>query len=162
MNDFHQLKATSLQNQPIHFSDFIGKVVLIVNTASQCKFTYQYESLQALHTKYASQGLVIIAFPCNQFGQQEPGNTQEIKQNCLMNYGVNFLVTEKVDVNGEHTDSVFRYLKSALPGFMTRKVKWNFTKFLIAADGAPLKRYAPFTKPEKLEITIQNALKAIS
>ncbi|MEM5481465.1 glutathione peroxidase [Pseudoalteromonas fuliginea] len=158
MHEFHQLSATSLQGQPINFNDFEGKVVLIVNTASKCGFTYQYESLQALHNKYASQGLVILGFPCNQFGQQEPGGATQIEQGCLINFGVSFLMAAKVDVNGEHAHPVFRYLKSALPGFLTRKIKWNFTKFLIAADGTPIKRYAPFTKPEKLELTIQKAL----
>ncbi|KDC54983.1 glutathione peroxidase [Pseudoalteromonas sp. S3431] len=158
MHEFHQLSATSLQGQPINFNDFEDKVVLIVNTASKCGFTYQYESLQALHNKYASQGLVILGFPCNQFGQQEPGGATQIEQGCLINFGVSFLMAAKVDVNGEHAHPVFRYLKSALPVFLTRKIKWNFTKFLIAADGMPIKRYAPFTKPEKLELTIQKAL----
>jgi len=160
MHPFHQLKTTSLQGQPIDFKEFEGKVVLIVNTASECGFTYQYKSLQALHEKYASQGLVIIGFPCNQFGQQEPGDAEQIAQGCLINYGVSFLIAEKVYVNGQHTDSVFRYLKSVLPGFLTRKIKWNFTKFLINADGSPIKRYAPFTKPEKLEKVIEKALLA--
>lgn len=158
MHKFHQLSATSLQGNTINFSEFAGKVVLIVNTASKCGFTYQYESLQALHNKYASQGLVILGFPCNQFNQQEPGDAQQIEQGCLINYGVNFLMAAKVKVNGEHAHPVFRYLKSTQPGFLTRKIKWNFTKFLIAADGSPIKRYAPFTKPEKLELTIQKAL----
>ena len=95
MQKFHQLSATSLQGQPINFDDFEGKVVLIVNTASKCGFTYQYASLQALHEKYASQGLVIIGFPCNQFGQQEPGDASQIEQVCLINYGVSFLITDK-------------------------------------------------------------------
>jgi glutathione peroxidase len=162
MHEFYQLSTTSLQGQPINFSDFQGKVVLIVNTASNCGFTYQYESLQALHDKYASQGLVVLGFPCNQFGQQEPGDATQIKQGCLINYGVSFLMANKVEVNGEHADPIFRYLKSALPGFITRKIKWNFTKFLIAADGTPIKRYAPYTKPEKLELTIQQALRQAS
>ena len=158
MHEFHQLTATALNGKTINFSDFEGKVVLIVNTASECGFTKQYESLQALHTKYAQAGLVIIGFPCNQFGQQEPGDATQIQQGCLINYGVSFLMAAKVDVNGRHAHPVFRYLKSALSGFLTRKIKWNFTKFLIAPDGTPIKRYAPFTKPEKLESTIQQAL----
>ncbi|MFP3352527.1 glutathione peroxidase [Pseudoalteromonas sp. SIMBA_153] len=160
MHPFHQLKTTSLQGQPIDFKEFEGKVVLIVNTASECGLTYQYQSLQALHEKYASQGLIIIGFPCNQFGQQEPGDAEQIAQGCLINYGVSFLIAEKVNVNGQHTDSVFRYLKSVLPGFLTRKIKWNFTKFLVAADGTPIKRFAPITKPEKLEEVIEKALLA--
>ncbi|MBQ4834460.1 glutathione peroxidase [Pseudoalteromonas sp. MMG010] len=160
MSDFYNLTTHSLHNQPINFSEFVGKVVLIVNTASKCGFTKQYESLQQLHEKYAEQGLVIIGFPCNQFGQQEPGTAEEIKKGCLINYGVSFLMAEKVDVNGDHASPVFRFLKSALPGFLTRKIKWNFTKFLIAADGTPIKRYAPITKPEKLESSIVKALQA--
>lgn len=158
MHPFHKLTATSLQGLPINFNDFEGKVVLIVNTASECGFTNQYKSLQALHDKYASQGLVIIAFPCNQFGKQEPGDATQIEKGCLINYGVSFLVSAKVDVNGKHAHAVFRYLKSILPGFLTKKIKWNFTKFLIAADGTPVKRYAPFIKPEKMELAIQNLL----
>ena len=162
MHEFHQLTATALDGKTINFSDFEGKVVLIVNTASECGFTKQYESLQTLHSKHAKSGLVIIGFPCNQFGQQEPGDATQIQQGCLINYGVSFLMAAKVDVNGRHAHPVFRYLKSALPGFLTRKIKWNFTKFLIAPDGTPIKRYAPFTKPEKLETTIQQALAKLS
>ena len=162
MHEFHQLTATALDGKTINFSDFEGKVVLIVNTASECGFTKQYESLQTLHSKHAKSGLVIIGFPCNQFGQQEPGDATQIQQGCLINYGVSFLMAAKIDVNGRHAHPVFRYLKSALPGFLTRKIKWNFTKFLIAPDGTPIKRYAPFTKPEKLETTIQQALAKLS
>ncbi|WP_372761933.1 glutathione peroxidase [Pseudoalteromonas sp.] len=158
MHPFHQLSATSLHGKTINFSEFAGKVVLIVNTASECGFTYQYQSLQDLHAKYASQGLVILAFPCNQFGQQEPGNAAQIEQQCLINYGVSFLVANKVAVNGEQAHPVFQYLKSVLPGFLTANIKWNFTKFLIAADGSAIKRYAPYIKPEKLELTIKQAL----
>ena len=160
MNDFYHLSATSLQGQNIEFNHFKDKVVLIVNTASQCGFTGQYEGLQALHEKYHSQGLVIIGFPCNQFGKQEPGNATQIKQGCLINYGVNFQIMSKVDVNGEHAHPVFRHLKSELPGFITRKIKWNFTKFLIGKDGRAIKRFAPFTKPEAIEDNIRKALGA--
>jgi glutathione peroxidase len=158
MNDFYQLSATSLQGQQIEFNDFKDKVVLIVNTASQCGFTPQYEGLQTLHEKYHSQGLVIIGFPCNQFGKQEPGDATQIKQGCLINYGVDFQIMGKVDVNGEHAHPVFRHLKSALPGFITRKIKWNFTKFLIGKDGMAIKRFAPFTKPDAIENSIKKAL----
>ncbi|MBE0377320.1 glutathione peroxidase [Pseudoalteromonas prydzensis] len=160
MNDFHQLSATNLQGHTIDFSDFTGKVVLIVNTASKCGFTPQYEGLQQLHEKYAEQGLVIIGFPCNQFGKQEPGSAKEIEQGCLINYGVDFVMMSKVDVNGEHAHPVFRHLKSALPGFITRKIKWNFTKFLVGRDGEAIKRFAPFTKPQQIEGAIIKALKS--
>lgn len=159
MNDFHQLSATNLQGQTFDFSNLEGKVVLIINTASKCGFTPQYEGLQQLHAKYAEQGLVIIGFPCNQFGQQEPGNSKDIEQGCLINYGVDFVMMGKVDVNGEHAHPVFRHLKSALPGFLSRKIKWNFTKFLIGRNGEPIKRFAPFTKPQQIESTIIKALK---
>lgn len=158
MNDFYQLSATTLQGQPYPFDNLTNKVVLIVNTASECGFTGQYEGLQALHEKYAKDGLVILAFPCNQFGKQEPGSAKDIAQGCLVNYGVDFTVMSKVDVNGEHAHSVFRHLKSQLPGFLTRKIKWNFTKFLIGADGQAIKRFAPFTKPQQIESAIVSAL----
>ena len=159
MNDFYQLSASNLQGHTIDFSDFTDKVVLIVNTASKCGFTPQYEGLQQLHEKYAEQGLVIIGFPCNQFGKQEPGSAKDIEQGCLINYGVDFVMMSKVDVNGEHAHSVFRHLKSALPGFLTRKIKWNFTKFLVGRDGKAIKRFAPFTKPQQIEGAIIKALK---
>jgi len=158
MKDFYQLSATSLQGQQVEFNDYKDKVVLIVNTASQCGFTPQYEGLQTLHEKYHSKGLVIIGFPCNQFGKQEPGDATQIKQGCLLNYGVDFQIMSKVDVNGEHAHPVFRHLKSELPGFITRKIKWNFTKFLIGKDGEAIKRFAPFTKPEAIENSIIKAL----
>ncbi|WP_394193225.1 glutathione peroxidase [Pseudoalteromonas atlantica] len=158
MKDFYQLSATSLQGQQVEFNDYKDKVVLIVNTASQCGFTPQYEGLQTLHEKYYSKGLVIIGFPCNQFGKQEPGDATQIKQGCLLNYGVDFQIMSKVDVNGEHAHPVFRHLKSELPGFITRKIKWNFTKFLIGKDGEAIKRFAPFTKPEAIENSIIKAL----
>ncbi|TMN71799.1 glutathione peroxidase [Pseudoalteromonas sp. S1727] len=160
MNDFYQLSATSLQGQSIEFNDFKNKVVLVVNTASQCGFTPQYAGLQALHEKYHQQGLVIIGFPCNQFGKQEPGSATDIEQGCLINYGVDFVMMSKVDVNGEHAHPVFRHLKSALPGFLTRKIKWNFTKFLIGRNGEAIKRFAPFTKPQQIEGAIIKALKS--
>ena len=160
MNDFYQLSASNLQGQSIDFSDFAGKVVLIVNTASKCGFTPQYEGLQQLHAKYADQGLVIIGFPCNQFGKQEPGGAKEIAQGCLINYGVDFVMMSKIDVNGENAHPVFRHLKSALPGFLTRKIKWNFTKFLVGRDGEAVKRFAPFTKPQQIEGAIIKALKS--
>ncbi|MBB1292443.1 glutathione peroxidase [Pseudoalteromonas sp. SR44-5] len=160
MNDFYQLSASNLQGQSIDFSDFAGKVVLIVNTASKCGFTPQYEGLQQLHAKYADQGLVIIGFPCNQFGKQEPGGAKEIAQGCLINYGVDFVMMSKIDVNGENAHPVFRHLKSALPGFLTRKIKWNFTKFLVGRDGEAIKRFAPFTKPQQIEGAIIKALKS--
>ncbi|MGO2010439.1 MAG: glutathione peroxidase [Pseudoalteromonas sp.] len=159
MNDFYQLSTMTLQGQPYEFSDLKNKVVLIVNTASECGFTKQYEGLQTLHKKYAELGLVVLAFPCNQFGKQEPGNADEIAKGCLINYGVDFTVMNKVDVNGEHAHAIFRHLKSQLPGLFTRKIKWNFTKFLIGSDGQAIQRFVPFTKPQQIESAIVKALK---
>lgn len=148
LNSIYDFKINSLQNKSINFKDFEGKVILIVNTASKCGFTPQYTGLQELHEKYGQQGLVIIGFPCNQFGGQEPGGAEEIQENCLVNYGVTFLITEKVDVNGSNATPIFEYLKESLPGmFGTEDVKWNFTKFLIGRNGKPFKRYAPATEP---------------
>ncbi|MBW3694727.1 glutathione peroxidase [Vibrio sp. T187] len=158
MTDFYQFSINSLQNQPINFEDFKGKLVLIVNTASQCGLTPQYEGLQKLHEKYADQGLVIIGFPCNQFRNQEPGDASEISNNCLINYGVDFTITEKIEVNGGNSHPIFVHLKQVLPGMLGSNIKWNFTKFLIGKDGQPIKRFAPITKPEALEPYIQKAL----
>lgn len=158
MTPFHQLTATSLAGKPISMADYGGKVVLVVNTASHCGFTPQYGGLESLYKKYAAKGLVVLGFPCNQFGKQEPGDADEIAQTCYINYGVSFPMFEKVDVNGTATHPVFRYLKNALPGMLGGRIKWNFTKFLIGRDGKPLKRFAPFTTPEKMEAAILAAL----
>lgn len=158
MTHFHQLTATSLRGLPISMADYAGKLVLVVNTASHCGFTPQYAGLEALYKKYAPQGLVVLGFPCNQFGNQEPGGTEEIAQTCHINYGVSFPMFEKVEVNGAATHPVFRYLKHELPGVLGERIKWNFTKFLIGRDGKPLKRFAPFTTPEKMESAILAAL----
>ncbi|MBC8655143.1 glutathione peroxidase, partial [Providencia vermicola] len=145
--------------QLISMTDYAGKVVLVVNTASHCGFTPQYNGLEALYKKFAPQGFVVLGFPCNQFGKQEPGSAEEIAQTCFINYGVSFPIFEKVDVNGSSAHSIFRYLKNELPGLMGSRIKWNFTKFLIGRDGKPLKRFAPFTTPEKMEATIISSLK---
>jgi glutathione peroxidase len=155
---FYDLKATSLQGKPINFSDFKDKVVLIVNTASECGFTYQYEGLQELHEKYADKGLVIIGFPCNQFGNQEPGDASTIQQGCLINYGVDFLISEKADVNGENAHPVYQYLKSKKTGLFGKNIKWNFTKFLINRHGEVEERFAPVTKPQAIAKKIEKLL----
>ena len=159
MTTFHQLNATSLQGQIISMADYAGKLVLVVNTASHCGFTPQYAGLEMLYKKYADQGLVVLGFPCNQFGKQEPGGSEEITQTCRINYGVSFPMFEKVEVNGDAAHPVFRYLKEALPGVLGGRIKWNFTKFLIGRDGKPLKRFAPISTPEKMEAAIVAALK---
>jgi len=158
MMSFYQLTATSLGGQIISMNDYAGKVVLVVNTASQCGFTPQYGGLEALYKKYAAQGLVVLGFPCNQFGKQEPGGADDIAQTCHINYGVSFPIFEKVEVNGNAAHPVFRYLKSELSGVLGGRIKWNFTKFLIGRDGKPLKRFAPITAPEKMEAAIRDAL----
>ncbi|UTF60202.1 glutathione peroxidase [Gilvimarinus sp. DA14] len=159
MAKIHSFSINSLQREPIDFSQFDGKVLLLVNTASKCGFTPQYQGLQELHEKYKDDGLVVIGFPCNQFGEQEPGEADEIKNGCLVNYGVDFLITEKIDVNGPDAHPIFAYIKEACPGLMGNDIKWNFTKFLVARDGAPQRRYAPITKPKKLEGKIKRLLK---
>ncbi|MGK8932541.1 glutathione peroxidase [Pluralibacter gergoviae] len=158
MPPFHQLSALSLDGQPVSMADYAGKVVLVVNTASRCGFTPQYGGLEALYKKYADQGLVVLGFPCNQFGKQEPGGADEIAQTCRVNYGVSFPMFGKVEVNGSAAHPMFRYLKKALPGVLGGRIKWNFTKFLIGRDGKPLRRFAPYTSPEKMEASIAAAL----
>ncbi|WP_312605975.1 glutathione peroxidase [Kosakonia cowanii] len=158
MSNFHQHTATSLSGEPVPMTDYAGKVVLVVNTASHCGFTPQYAGLEMLYQKYAAKGLVVLGFPCNQFGKQEPGSADDIAQTCHINYGVSFPMFEKIEVNGAAAHPLFRYLKKALPGVLGERIKWNFTKFLIGRDGKPIKRFAPFTKPEKMEASIVAAL----
>lgn len=160
MSTFHQLTATSLGGQPVPMADYAGKVVLVVNTASHCGFTPQYAGLETLYQKYAAQGLVVLGFPCNQFGKQEPGSADDIAQTCHISYGVSFPMFAKIEVNGAAAHPLFRYLKKTLPGVLGERIKWNFTKFLIGRDGKPLKRFAPFTKPEKMEAAIVAALES--
>ncbi|GHA66213.1 glutathione peroxidase [Pontibacter akesuensis] len=157
-SEFHQLEAKTLQGQDVQMDAFKGKVVLVVNTASQCGLTPQYEGLEELYRKHKDEGLVILGFPCNQFGNQEPGGRKEIEEGCLINYGVSFPMFDKVDVNGDNAHPVFRYLKSNLGGLFGSRIKWNFTKFLVDADGNPVKRFAPITKPEKIEPYIEKLL----
>jgi len=158
MTTFHQLSATSLRGQHVSMADYAGKLVLVVNTASHCGFTPQYAGLEKLYKKYADRGLVVLGFPCNQFGKQEPGGADDISQTCHINYGVSFPMFEKVEVNGAATHPVFRYLKEELPGVLGGRIKWNFTKFLVGRDGKPLKRFAPISTPEKMEAAILAAL----
>lgn len=159
MSKFYELEATSLQGQPIKMSDYEGKVVLVVNTASKCGFTYQYEGLQKIYDKYKDQGLVILGFPCNQFGEQEKGDSGEIQEFCQINYGVSFQMFEKIEVNGPNTHPVFEFLKHNKKGFLgSEKIKWNFTKFLLNPQGEVVERFGSLTKPEKIEPKIQQLL----
>ena len=140
-------------------SEYQGSVVLIVNTASECGFTSQYEGLEALYQQYKDQGLVILGFPCNQFGQQEKGDNATIGVFCQKNYGVSFPMFAKIEVNGDGAAPLYQQLKSEAPGLLGSKgIKWNFTKFLINRQGKVVKRYAPTTKPEKLKADIESLL----
>ena len=159
MSEFYQFSAKSLQGKMVNMESLKGKTVLVVNTASKCGLTPQYEGLEALYQRYKDKGLVILGFPCNQFANQEPGDEKSISENCLINYGVTFPMFSKIDVNGPATDPLFVYLKSELPGWFGNRIKWNFTKFLIDANGKPVKRFAPFTAPAKIEPYIQQLLK---
>ena len=150
-NAFYSFSAKTLQGTEKRMSVYKGKVVVIVNTASKCGFTPQYAGLEELNRKYSERGLVIIGFPCNQFGSQEPGSSKEISEGCLINYGVSFQMFEKIEVNGTGAHPLYVYLKKQLPGFLGGRIKWNFTKFVIDRNGKPVKRFAPTTKPEKME-----------
>lgn len=159
MSGIHAYSANTLDGREQSLADYAGKVVLIVNTASKCGFTPQYEGLEQLHQEYGPRGLVILGFPCNQFGAQEPGDATEIASFCSLTYQVSFPMFAKVDVNGDHAHPLFRYLKAAKPGLLgTEGIKWNFTKFLIGKDGEVVERYAPATKPEELRAKIEALL----
>ena len=159
MSSIYDFEALSIQGKPAHLSTQRGKVLLIVNTASKCGFTPQYEGLEALYRKYAERGFEVIAFPCNQFGAQEPGNAEEIANFCSLKYDVTFPLMAKIDVNGDKADPLYDWLKAEAPGLMgTKSVKWNFTKFLIDRDGKVVRRYAPTDKPEALERDIEALL----
>lgn len=143
----------------VDLSRYAGRVLLIVNTASKCGFTPQYEGLEALHRRYEEQGLTVLGFPCNQFGAQEPGDAAEIANFCSLTYDVTFPVLAKVDVNGDHAEPLFQWLKAEAPGFLgTKAIKWNFTKFLVNRDGKVVDRYAPTAKPEDLAQDIKGLL----
>ncbi|WP_321346050.1 glutathione peroxidase [uncultured Draconibacterium sp.] len=157
-NNFYQFKATSLQGKEVAMDNYKGKTVLVVNTASKCGLTPQFEGLEKLYKDYKDKGLVILGFPCNQFANQEPGDEKSIAEGCLLNYGVTFPMFSKIDVNGDNAHPIYKYLKKELGGTLGSKIKWNFTKFLIDAEGNPVKRFAPTTKPEKLESHISKLL----
>ena len=150
--------ATTLAGQDQSLSTYAGQVALVVNTASKCGFTPQYAGLEELYEKYADQGLVVLGFPCNQFGQQEPGEADEIEGFCQRNYGVSFPMFAKIDVNGPDAHPLYRWLREEKGGVLGDRIKWNFTKFLIGRDGQVIKRYAPATKPEKIAGDIEAAL----
>ncbi len=157
--NFYSFKALNMQGEEVSMADFSGKVVLVVNTASKCGFTPQFEGLEELYKKYKNQGLVIIGFPSNQFGNQDPGSNQQILEFCQANYGVTFPMFEKTDVNGENEHPIYTYLKNNIPDTEATNIKWNFTKFLIGKDGKPLKRYESRVKPSDIEADIIDLLK---
>jgi len=156
--EFYDFEALDIAGNNVSMSEYKDKVVLIVNTASACGLTPQYEGLEALYKKYQDKGLIILGFPCNQFGAQEPGDEKSISEGCLLNYGVTFKMFSKIDVNGKDAHPLYVYLKDGLSGLLTDAIKWNFSKFLINKDGKPIKRYAPTTTPESLEKDILAAL----
>ena len=161
MTTVYDFSANTLTGKTRTMSDFKGKVLLVVNTASKCGFTPQYAGLEALYKKYKDEGLVVLGFPSNQFGEQEPGPDSEIAEFCEMNYGVSFPMFSKVDVNGDAAHPLFKYLTSSKKGLLgSQAIKWNFTKFLVGRDGKVIERYAPNTKPEELEVDIAKALAA--
>ena len=158
MKTFHTFTATSLQGKEINMSAYKGKVVLVVNTASKCGLTPQYEGLENLYEKFKDKGLVILGFPCNQFANQEPGTAKDISEGCLINYGVTFPMFAKIDVNGSHAHPLFNHLKNAKSGLLGPSIKWNFTKFLVDRSGRVVERYAPTATPEGLRKEIEALL----
>jgi glutathione peroxidase-family protein/uncharacterized membrane protein len=155
----YDFEANSLSGKKHDLSTYHGKTILIVNTASKCGLTPQYEGLENLYQKYKDKGLVILGFPCNQFGKQEKGTSEDIKEFCQINYGVTFPMFEKIEVNGKNAHPIFRFLKSSLPGtILGDRINWNFTKFVVDKNGIPAKRFAPTTKPEAMEKYIEQII----
>ncbi|GAL99491.1 glutathione peroxidase [Sphingomonas parapaucimobilis] len=160
MSGITDFTVKAADGQALDMATFEGRALLIVNTASKCGFTPQYEGLEALHRRYEGQGLTVLGFPCNQFGAQEPGDAAEIANFCSLTYDVSFPVMAKVDVNGDDADPLFQWLKAQAPGVLgTKAIKWNFTKFLVDRDGQVVARYAPTTKPEDLVKDIEARLR---
>ena len=159
MSSVYDFSALDIHGQTVKLEQFRGKPLLIVNTASACGFTPQFAGLQALHEAYADKGLVVLGFPCNQFGGQDPKSNDEIEQFCQLNYGVNFRMMEKIEVNGAGAHPLYQWLKGEKPGVLgTEGIKWNFTKFLVGKDGQVLKRYAPTDSPASIAKDIEKLL----
>lgn len=159
MNDIHGFTARGIDGETVALERFRGKVLLIVNVASRCGFTPQYRGLEALYRAHAGQGLVVLGFPCNQFGHQEPGDEAAIQSFCSLTYEVSFPMFARIEVNGSNAHPLYRHLKKQAPGLLgSTAVKWNFTKFLVGRDGTVLRRYAPTDTPEKIEADIVAAL----
>ena len=159
MSSMYDFSANSIQGKSVNLKQYQGKAMLIVNTASACGFTPQFGGLEQLHKTYAAKGLVVLGFPCNQFGAQDSGSNGEIAEFCQMNYGVSFAMMETIDVNGSGAHPLYQWLSAEAPGLLGSKaIKWNFTKFLVGKDGAVIKRYAPPDKPESMAQDIEAAL----
>jgi glutathione peroxidase len=159
MTSLYDITVDDIHGKPVKLSRYKGKVLLIVNTASECGFTPQYKGLERLYGKLHDKGLEVLGFPCNQFGAQEPGSEKEIEQFCELNYGVTFPMFAKVDVNGANASPLYRHLKSAKKGLLgSEAIKWNFTKFLVDRDGNVVERYAPNTEPKDIEPDVAKLL----
>jgi len=157
----YEFEAQTIDGKTVSLSDFKGRVMLVVNTASKCGFTPQFDGLEALWKQYADQGLVILGFPCNQFGAQDPGSADEIASFCQLNYGVTFPMMAKVEVNGPQAHPLYKWLVKEAPGLLgTQAIKWNFTKFLLGRDGHVIKRYGSIDTPKALATDIERALAA--
>jgi len=155
----YDFQAQSIDGQPVALEQFRGKPLLIVNTASACGFTPQFGGLEELHQSYGARGLVVLGFPCNQFGNQDPGSNEDIASFCQLNFGVTFPMMEKIDVNGPEAHPLYLWLAAEAPGLLgSKSIKWNFTKFLVGKDGSVLRRYAPQDAPAKLSADIEAAL----
>ena len=161
MTSVYDFQTKQINGQPLALSEFSGRVLLIVNTASACGFTPQFAGLETLHKTYGERGLAVLGFPCNQFGGQDPASNDKIAEFCQLNYGVSFPMMAKVEVNGSAAHPLYQWLCAEAPGLLgTKAIKWNFTKFLVAKDGQVLKRYAPTDKPASLSQDIEAALAA--
>ncbi|MBU3072126.1 glutathione peroxidase [Clostridium estertheticum] len=157
--NFYDFSAKEMDGQDIKMEEYKGKVVLVVNTASKCGLTPQFEGLEKLYNEYKDQGFEILGFPCNQFAKQDSGSNEEIQQFCLINYGVSFTMFEKINVNGQNAHPLYKYLKNEEKGFLGKEIKWNFTKFLINTKGEVIKRYAPTVLPLNIKTDIEDLLK---
>jgi glutathione peroxidase len=161
MSSIHDFEAQQIDGKDMSLSQFTGKVMLIVNTASKCGFTPQFGGLEELHKSYAGKGLVVLGFPCNQFGSQDPGADGEIAEFCQVNYGVSFPMMGKIDVNGPAAHPLYKWLSAEAPGLLgSKSIKWNFTKFLVGKDGQVIRRYAPTDKPADMTKDVEAALAA--
>ncbi|MDY2632227.1 MULTISPECIES: glutathione peroxidase [unclassified Clostridium] len=156
--NFYDFKANDINGKEVNMNNYKGKIVLVVNTASKCGFTPQLKDLEDLYKEYKDSGVEILGFPCNQFLNQEPGDNNEVKNFCQINYGVTFNMFEKIDVNGSNAHPIYKYLKDQEKGILTKDIKWNFTKFLIDRNGNVIKRYSPTTSPLKIKEDIEKIL----